>query len=131
MDSFFRTLFFRTCTLLMMNVTPIFILEGEAPALKLDAMKQRNDARFKRYRNADDDDNDGKSSKRQKGGRVRFRGILKQCHEMLRLMGVMCLQSEGEAEALCGQLNRDGVSVQHSNQRVGWWAYQEPSSVYT
>ena len=33
-----------------------------------------------------------------------------QCCELLDAMGVPCLQSKGEAEALCAQLNMAGVS---------------------
>ncbi len=34
-----------------------------------------------------------------------------QCKELLDLLGVPYLQSVGEAEALCGLLNKEGVSV--------------------
>lgn len=33
-----------------------------------------------------------------------------QCQEMLQCMGVGCVQSVGEAEALCAALNATGVS---------------------
>jgi len=97
----------------MMNVTPIFILEGEAPALKLDTLTQRNNRRFRRFKKKPklpDDDEPVTCSQTSGGGRKRFKGMLKQCKDMLEFLGVSCLQSEGEAEALCGQLNRDGVS---------------------
>ena len=39
-----------------------------------------------------------------------LRSFPMQCCELLDAMGVPCLQSKGEAEALCAQLNMAGVS---------------------
>jgi hypothetical protein len=33
-----------------------------------------------------------------------------QCEDLLTIMGVSCVQSFGEAEALCAQLDEAGVS---------------------
>lgn len=93
----------------MINVKPVFVLDGKAPDLKHAAMAQRNNYRFRRFKRKIVDDDD-QADNPKKGGRSRFKGILKQCRDMLELMGVACIESEGEAEALCGQLNRDGVS---------------------
>jgi hypothetical protein len=37
-----------------------------------------------------------------------------QCEDLLTIMGVSCVKSFGEAEALCAQLNEDGVSLHFS-----------------
>lgn len=52
-----------------------------------------------------------KPTKKKKAdkGRTRFNYVLKQCRELLSAMGVSCIQAEGEAEALCAYLNKDGL----------------------
>jgi hypothetical protein len=40
-----------------------------------------------------------------------------QCRELLQLLGLPCLQSDGEAEALCALLNSNGVSIIVFRQR--------------
>lgn len=92
-----RNLFFRTSCLLLLGARPVFVLEGDAPDLKLNVMSQRNAAR-----------GFSKSSK-STGKRTRYKGIQKKCQEMLKAMGVQCIQSEGEAEALCAALNSNGL----------------------
>ncbi|KAK3913635.1 Flap endonuclease GEN [Frankliniella fusca] len=92
-----RNLFFRTSCLLLLGARPVFVLEGDAPDLKLNVMSQRNAARG--Y------SNNAKAS----GKRSRYKGIQKKCQEMLKAMGVHCIQSEGEAEALCATLNANGL----------------------
>lgn len=42
-----RNLYFRTCYLLLMDVQPVFVLEGKAPELKYDTITARNAAQFK------------------------------------------------------------------------------------
>ena len=34
-----------------------------------------------------------------------------QCRELLQLLGLPCLQSDGEADALCALLSSNGVSI--------------------
>lgn len=43
-------------------------------------------------------------------GRTQFNHVLKQCEELLKHMGLECIQAPGEAEAYCAFLNRHGVS---------------------
>ncbi|KAG5307484.1 GEN endonuclease, partial [Acromyrmex insinuator] len=45
----------------------------------------------------------------KKGGRTQFNRVLNECKELLRYMGVACVQSYGEAEAMCAYLNEDGL----------------------
>ncbi|XP_034233353.1 flap endonuclease GEN [Thrips palmi] len=92
-----RNLFFRTSCLLLLGAKPVFVLEGDAPDLKLNVMSQRNAARGL------------KKSTKTSGKRSRYKGIQKKCQEMLKCMGVHCVQSAGEAEALCAILNERGV----------------------
>lgn len=40
-------MYFRTCYLLLMGVSPVFVLEGKAPELKYDTISARNAIQFK------------------------------------------------------------------------------------
>lgn len=85
-----------------MNVRPVFVLEGRAPELKYDTIAERNAIQFKGSRPKTDAVKTGKD-------RSRFHFVLKQCEEMLKLLGLACVRGEGEAESLCAYLNEDGV----------------------
>uniref|UniRef100_A0A1B0CN71 Putative flap endonuclease gen n=1 Tax=Lutzomyia longipalpis TaxID=7200 RepID=A0A1B0CN71_LUTLO len=110
---YLRNLFHRTCYLLLANVTPVFVLEGDAPEVKYDEIARRNDIQFR----------GGAPKKTQRKdknkGRTRFNGVLKLCENLLRTMGLECVQAPGEAEAFCAHLNRaglvDGVVSQDSD----------------
>ncbi|KAK9892522.1 hypothetical protein WA026_020507 [Henosepilachna vigintioctopunctata] len=98
---YLRNLYFRTCYLLLMDVYPIFVLEGKAPQLKYDTITARNAIQFKGAKPKTDSVKTGKD-------RTRFNFVLKQCQEMLNYMGLACLTGLGEAESLCAYLNQEG-----------------------
>lgn len=104
-----RNLFFRTCYLLLSGVTPVFVLEGEAPALKYDVISRRNEIQFRGARprkEAASQTQDAPNKKRAANkGRSRFNYVLKQCENLLRSMGLQCVTGPGEAEAFCAHLN--------------------------
>ncbi|XP_011875697.1 PREDICTED: flap endonuclease GEN [Vollenhovia emeryi] len=95
---YLRNLYFRTVFFLMHGIFPVFVLEGKAPVLKHKTIARRNNVRGFQER---------KTSK--KGGRTQFSRVLNECRELLRYMGVACVQSHGEAEAMCAYLNEDGL----------------------
>lgn len=86
-----------------MGVDLVFVLEGPAPALKFKTIAARNVLQFK----------GAKPKPNVEGGkdRTRFNHTLKQCEEMLKLMGLSCIKGNGEAEALCAHLNEDRVRI--------------------
>lgn len=118
---YFSNLFFRTAYLLLMDIHPVFILDGEAPQLKHQTIQKRNEIQFigARPRTQPQDPENVKSKKRALKGRTRFKYVLKQCSDMLATMGVSCIQAVGEAEALCAWMNKlgllDGVISQDSD----------------
>lgn len=79
----------------MNNITPVFVLEGEAPVLKHKTITKRNLSRFGR--------------EFQRTGRRQFKKILNQCETMLACMGLTCIQGIGEAEAMCAHLNANQI----------------------
>ncbi|XP_012062701.1 PREDICTED: flap endonuclease GEN [Atta cephalotes] len=94
---YLRNLYFRTAFLLVHGISPVFVLEGKPPILKHKTIARRNDVRS-RFQ-------ERKTAKR--GGRTQFNRVLNECKELLRCMGVACIQSCGEAEAMCAYLNED------------------------
>ena len=89
-----RHIFFRVAKLLELNVQLIFCIEGEAPVLKAQVMAERNVDRFGAGAAADSKTKPTKSTSRS-----RFRHTLKECTDLLDILGVPWIQSPGEAEA--------------------------------
>ncbi|XP_028159511.1 flap endonuclease GEN isoform X2 [Ostrinia furnacalis] len=102
---YLRNLFFRTIYLLLADINPIFVLEGDAPDLKRDVMAARNAIQF---RGAAPRSDAAVKNKRPDVGRKRFKNVLKECESLLKCMGVQCIKGRGEAEATCAQLNAQG-----------------------
>ncbi|KAG8429880.1 hypothetical protein GDO86_018969 [Hymenochirus boettgeri] len=94
-----RNLFFRISSLSLLGVKLVFVSEGEAPKIKADTMKKRNEQRY------------GPSTKAApaKPGRSYFKSVLKECLLMLECLGIPWVQAAGEAEAMCAYLNAHGL----------------------
>lgn len=86
----------------MHGISPVFVLEGKAPTLKHKTIARRNDVR-NRFQE--------RKTAKKKGGRTQFNRVLNECRELLKCMGIACVQSHGEAEAMCAYLNEDGVRL--------------------
>ncbi|XP_064635840.1 uncharacterized protein LOC135493019 [Lineus longissimus] len=99
-----RNLFFRVSHLLQLGISLVFVVDGEAPELKWEAMMIRQQARFGHagVRTG------GKPAKRP--GRSHFRRLINECCQMLDYLGVSYVQSVGEAEAFCALLNKSGFA---------------------
>lgn len=104
-------------------MTPVFVLEGTAPALKHAVISRRNDIQFRGAapKQQSKTNKEGNAVEKPTGGkgRTRFNYVLKQCEELIKSMGLECVQGNGEAEAFCAQLNAaglvDGVISQDSD----------------
>ncbi|XP_041973794.1 flap endonuclease GEN isoform X2 [Aricia agestis] len=114
-----RNLFFRTMYLLLADINPIFVLEGDAPELKRDVMTARNALQFRGAAPKSG------NSKNKEGNvtRKRFKGVLKECENLLKTMGVRCVKGDGEAEATCARLNAKGVVDAVISQDSDCFAY--------
>lgn len=101
-----RLTFFRTINLFSkFGAFPVFVKDGTASPLK----SQARIARFFRASGIDLSSlpvaEEDISIERNKA----FQKCEKECVELLELLGVPVLKAKGEAEALCAQLNRDGL----------------------
>lgn len=102
----------------------MFVLEGTAPALKHAVISKRNEIQFRGAaprKNTQEMNSKGSGDQKKASnkGRTRFNFVLKQCEELIRSMGLQCVQGPGEAEAFCAHLNAarlvDGVISQDSD----------------
>ncbi|XP_064603364.1 flap endonuclease GEN homolog 1-like isoform X2 [Liolophura sinensis] len=100
-----RNLFFRVSNLTQMGIKLIFAIDGEAPDLKRDTMAKRQQARHQGKHKTT-----SSLSKPKRKGRSQFNTILKECCELLSHLGIPYIYSQGEAEALCALLNRQGIA---------------------
>ncbi|XP_050673318.1 flap endonuclease GEN isoform X1 [Leptidea sinapis] len=116
---YLRNLFFRTVYLLLADITPVFVLEGDAPELKQDVMASRNAIQFRGAAPK----SDTAKSKAPSVTRARFKGVLKECENLLRSMGVRCVKGSGEAEATCARLNAKGLVDAVISQDSDCFAY--------
>ncbi|CAJ1071900.1 probable flap endonuclease 1 homolog isoform X1 [Xyrichtys novacula] len=85
-------LFFRTLTFLEHDIKPVFVFDGKPPREKTAVLVKRAEAggwRVPRYT--------GTAS-----------SLTKDCHQLLKLMGVPVVQAPGDAEAFCAWLVREG-----------------------
>lgn len=118
---YLRNLFFRTVYLLLAEINPIFVLEGDAPELKRDVMATRNAVQFRGA--APRSEKACSSEKLPNVSRKRFKNVLKECETLLKSMGVICLKGSGEAEATCAQLNAEGFVDAVVSQDSDCFAY--------
>nr|XP_054757000.1 uncharacterized protein LOC129263103 [Lytechinus pictus] len=105
-----RNLFFRVSNFLRLGVKLVFVIDGTPPELKWEEIARRNEARV-----GGGSRGGWRGKNRRRGGGVKkasrshFTSWLKECQELLELMGVPCIQSKGEAEAMCAALNSAGM----------------------
>ncbi|KAL3841381.1 hypothetical protein ACJMK2_019535 [Sinanodonta woodiana] len=97
---YLRNLFFRILYLKQIGIHLIFVVDGDAPELKWDVMQKRLQARHP-----------GKFPTKAAGkqGRKKFRTYLKECCQLLDLLGIPYVQSHGEAESMCAHLDAIGL----------------------
>ncbi|KAI4311589.1 hypothetical protein MLD38_036473 [Melastoma candidum] len=100
-----RLTFFRTLNLFSkFGAFPIFVVDGTPSPLK-------SKARILRFFQASGIDRSSSSLPKEglsvERNRV-FNKCVRECVELLKLLGIPVLKAKGEAEALCAQLNKDG-----------------------
>lgn len=93
-----RNMFFRILCLRRLGVKLLFVTEGDAPELKQETMKRRNEIRY-----------GVKSTTKSKVGRSRFQRTINECCRLLDILGIPYVRAAGEAEAMCAVLNKHGL----------------------
>ncbi|KAM7538019.1 hypothetical protein Aperf_G00000074541 [Anoplocephala perfoliata] len=98
---YLRNLVFRLIALLREAILPIAVTDGTAPVIKALAMQER--LQFSRLNNFN------KQRRAVSLKRSQFSQISSQCAQLLRALGVPCIASPGEAEAMCAFLNMENL----------------------
>ncbi|TYJ22744.1 hypothetical protein E1A91_A08G145700v1 [Gossypium mustelinum] len=97
--------FFRTVNLFSkFGVFPVFVLDGTPSPLK----SQARMVRFFRFSGIDTSTSNVAEEGVSKERNSTFKKCVNDCVELLELLGMPVLKANGEAEALCARLNRDG-----------------------
>lgn len=99
-----RLTFFRTINLFSkLGAFPVFVLDGVPSPLKSRARMER----YYRFSGVDlSEKEDGAGGLVERNGA--FQKCVRECVELLELLGMPVLKARGEAEALCAQLNYEG-----------------------
>ncbi|CAH3147543.1 unnamed protein product, partial [Porites evermanni] len=98
-----RNLFFRLLYLTRLGVKLVFVVDGKPPELKWKAITKRVQARNggRNWKSK----NTQTSGSGARVGRSHFDFWVKECCTLLNLLGIPCIKSAGEAEALCAWLD--------------------------
>ncbi|XP_052099755.1 flap endonuclease GEN homolog 1-like [Mytilus californianus] len=88
---YLKNLYYRTTFFMKHGIKLVFVEDGTAPEIKKAALVHRNNNRETSL------------------DRIGLKSISEKCREFLNNLGLPCIQSVGEAEALCAQLNHAGV----------------------
>ncbi|XP_041848764.1 probable flap endonuclease 1 homolog [Melanotaenia boesemani] len=86
-------LFFRTLTFLEHDIKPVFVFDGKPPVEKRAILEKRAETAGRNFPNFT-----GTASSQ-----------IKDCHKLLKHLGVPVIQAPGDAEALCARLVKDGT----------------------
>uniref|UniRef100_A0A5K3FP83 XPGN domain-containing protein n=1 Tax=Mesocestoides corti TaxID=53468 RepID=A0A5K3FP83_MESCO len=98
---YIRNLIFRLIALLREAIIPVAVTDGTAPGLKASVLRDRRQA--SRFTNTQE------TAKPVNLKRPQFYRISTQCFRLLKALGVPCVASPGEAEAMCAFLNSEGL----------------------
>lgn len=97
-NPFIRNLFYRCKKLLGHGIQLVFVLEGEAPEVKEGTLSQRSQVRF----GPGTKPAGALSGKRSRQG---LQALTSQCRDLLDTLGLPHVQSAGEAEGACANLD--------------------------
>ncbi|BHF64868.1 Flap endonuclease GEN 1 [Sparganum proliferum] len=99
---YLRNLVFRIIALLKEAILPVAVTDGPAPALKASTLEIRENSRCKYNYSGH---TASQSQRITSLERRRFAFISNRCCHLLKALGVPCLKSPGEAEAMCAYLD--------------------------
>ncbi|KAJ7392256.1 Flap endonuclease GEN 1 [Desmophyllum pertusum] len=100
-----KNLFFRLLHLTRLGVKLVFVVDGKPPEVKWNAIAKRIQARQHGGGQFWKAKNPGKMGSAARVGRSHFAVWVRECRTLLNLLGVPCIESTGEAEALCAWLD--------------------------
>ena len=81
---------------------PIFVFDGDAPALKQQTLQSRRAAE---HPSSQSQSQSQSSEASVKLSRNRLKSVMGECKALLTSLGFECVASQGEAEAMCAEVN--------------------------
>ncbi|XP_059579647.1 flap endonuclease 1 [Alligator mississippiensis] len=108
-------LFYRTLHLLESGIKPVFVFDGQAPALKQPVLARRAEAAAAR-RGASDPGT----------AETQWRRLREDCKTLLGYLGVPCVQAPSEAEATCAALAKSGLVWATATEDMDALAFGSP-----
>ncbi|GJN09128.1 hypothetical protein PR202_ga27107 [Eleusine coracana subsp. coracana] len=105
-----RATFFRTLSLFAkMGAYPVFVVDGEPSPLKSRARATRFGTDPSASPSTEAEAESSEAAAPVKGRSAAFTRHVEECVEMLQYLGMPILRANGEAEALCAQMNNEGL----------------------
>jgi len=112
-------LFYRVCSLLSNDIWPAFVLDGEPPKFKRREVEERRERKQQAQQKYDQALRAGDLEGARKYGQATARVdeyIHESSKQLLRLMGVPCVQAPSEGEAQAAQLAKVGLVFAAASQ---------------
>lgn len=112
-------LFYRTLRLLEAGIKPIYVFDGEPPALKKATAEKRKEARaeaLKEWKEALERSDYEEARRQAMRSSTITDEMIEGGKELLGAMGVPCVQAQSEGEALCAAMCRRGDAYAAATQ---------------
>ncbi len=110
MSSHILGLFNKTINLLKMNIIPIYVFDGKPPEFKTKLINNRKDVKNKAHEKLNEDLTEDEKIKYFKRTVNITKKQIKECIELLELMGIPYVIAPEEADSQCAQLVKDGIA---------------------
>ena len=99
-------LFNKILTLLNFNIIPVFVFDGKPPDIKQNIIQSRKESKDTAQKKKELAETEEEKIKWFKRDFVITSDIINDCQELLTDMGIPWVQSKGEADILCAELNK-------------------------
>lgn len=148
-------IFYRTIRLMENGIKPVYVFDGKPPEQKRDELSKREDRRIETQKAIDkvnesrrspsrisidgDDDNAESNNTKDRDERIKkeinklnrrlvkvTRTHVNEAIELLRLMGVPCINAESEAEATCAALVKSGEAFATATEDMDALTFGSP-----
>lgn len=103
-------LFNRTVNLLKKNIIPIYVFDGKPPEFKTKVLEQRRNIKKKAYEKLEEASTEEEKIKYLKKTVSISKKQLKECKELLDLMGIPYIEAPEEADSQCAYLVKTGLA---------------------
>ena len=100
----------KVLTYIKKRIYPIFVFDGKAPEIKAKTLNHRNQIKNKALKNLKNDISDEEKTKMLKRSLRISEEQMIECQEILSLLGIPYIISQGEADPQCAYLVKEGIA---------------------